>query len=158
MDWDGPILTDSGDIRYFHSVTGESLKERACILVLTSMAHDIFFTPQSVVQTQRILGSDIMMALDECPAYPSSRQAVSKSLKITNSWLEEGIRYFEDTKPQYDHDQIFVPISQGSVYDDLRRESTLLTRSLTHRFRLSGIISWRSHMRSFIGWSDYARN
>ncbi|MFN8279543.1 MAG: tRNA guanosine(34) transglycosylase Tgt [Saprospiraceae bacterium] len=125
MDWDGPILTDSGGYQVFSLSDRRIVKREGVYFSSHIDGSRHIFTPQSVVQTQRILGSDIMMALDECPAYPSSRQAVSKSLKITNSWLEEGIRYFEDTKPQYDHDQIFVPISQGSVYDDLRRESTL---------------------------------
>ncbi|HMW38268.1 MAG TPA: tRNA guanosine(34) transglycosylase Tgt [Saprospiraceae bacterium] len=125
MDWDGPILTDSGGYQVFSLSDRRIVKKEGVYFSSHIDGSRHLFTPQSVVQTQRILGSDIMMALDECPAYPSSRQAVSKSLKITNSWLEEGIRNFEDTKPQYDHDQIFVPISQGSVYDDLRRESTL---------------------------------
>lgn len=125
MDWDGPILTDSGGYQVFSLSDRRIVKKEGVYFSSHIDGSRHLFTPQSVVQTQRILGSDIMMALDECPSYPSTRQAASKSLKITNSWLEEGIRNFEDTKPQYNHDQIFVPISQGSVYDDMRKESTL---------------------------------
>jgi queuine tRNA-ribosyltransferase len=72
---------------------------------------------------RKALGSDIMMALDECPPYPSEKTYAKKSMVLTHKWLEAGIQYFEKTKPLYGHTQCFVPICQGSVYDELRLAS-----------------------------------
>ncbi|MCC6816477.1 MAG: tRNA guanosine(34) transglycosylase Tgt [Saprospiraceae bacterium] len=123
MNWKKPILTDSGGYQVFSLSERRKVKPEGVYFSSHIDGSKHLFTPESVVDTQRILGSDIMMALDECPAYPCTKQAAKKSLEITKSWLARGYYHFENTNPLYGHDQIFVPIAQGSTYDDLRIES-----------------------------------
>ncbi|NOT38488.1 MAG: tRNA guanosine(34) transglycosylase Tgt [Saprospiraceae bacterium] len=123
MNWKKPILTDSGGYQVFSLSARRKVKAEGVYFSSHIDGSKHLFTPESVVDTQRILGSDIMMALDECPAYPCTKPAARKSLEITKAWLERGIAHFKNTEPLYGHDQIFVPIAQGSIYDDLRIES-----------------------------------
>lgn len=123
MNWNRPILTDSGGYQVFSLSERRKIKPEGVYFNSHIDGSKHLFTPESVVDTQRILGSDIMMALDECPAYPCPKAAAHKSLEITKSWLERGYRHYQNTSSMYGHDQIFVPIAQGSVYDDLRIES-----------------------------------
>lgn len=82
------------------------------------------FTPENVVKIQRIIGSDIMMALDECTPYPCTYEYAKKSMHITHRWLKRGWQAYNETEPLYGHEQAFFPIIQGSVYKDLRLQST----------------------------------
>ncbi|MEP7194938.1 MAG: tRNA guanosine(34) transglycosylase Tgt [Saprospiraceae bacterium] len=125
MNWVKPILTDSGGYQVFSLSSNRKIKREGVYFNSHIDGSKHLFTPQSVVDTQRILGSDIMMALDECPAYPCTKQDAKKSLKITNEWLEMGVKHFEHTQKLYAQEQIFVPIAQGSVFPDLRTESIL---------------------------------
>lgn len=125
MNWQGPILTDSGGYQVFSLSARRKIKPEGVTFQSHIDGSKHIFTPESVVDTQRILGSDIMMALDECPPYPCTRKYAEKSLKITNDWLIRGIEHFKNTSPKYEQEQIFVPIAQGSVFDDLRKESIL---------------------------------
>jgi queuine tRNA-ribosyltransferase len=81
------------------------------------------FTPENVVETQRIIGSDIMMALDECPPYPSDFKYAKDSMELTHRWLKRGIEHFRNTEPLYEHSQTYFPIVQGSTYPELRKQS-----------------------------------
>ncbi|MBK9271316.1 MAG: tRNA guanosine(34) transglycosylase Tgt [Saprospiraceae bacterium] len=124
MAWDKPILTDSGGYQVYslssrRKITPEGVKFQSHI---DGSSH--FFSPESVVDIQRTLGSDIMMALDECTPYPCDRKYAQKSLKLTNDWLERGYKRFEETSELYGKKQIFVPISQGSLFEDLRKASS----------------------------------
>jgi queuine tRNA-ribosyltransferase len=120
MNWNKPILTDSGGYQVF------SLSERRKILHngvvfrshIDGSKH--LFTPENVIDTQRILGSDLMMALDECPPYPAEKSYAEKSMHLTHKWLDIGINHFCKTNSEYGYDQCFIPICQGSVYEDLR--------------------------------------
>ncbi len=123
MNWKKPILTDSGGYQVFSLSDRRKIKPEGVYFSSHIDGSKHLFTPESVVDTQRILGSDIMMALDECPAYPCTKQAAKKSLEITKDWLTRGFNHFEKTKPHYGHEQIFIPIAQGSIYEDLRIES-----------------------------------
>lgn len=123
MNWKKPILTDSGGYQVFSLSERRKVKTEGVYFSSHIDGSKHLFTPESVVDIQRVLGSDIMMALDECPAYPCTKQAAKKSLEITKNWLARGFNHFEKTKSLYGHDQIFVPIAQGSIYDDLRIES-----------------------------------
>ncbi|HQX43180.1 MAG: tRNA guanosine(34) transglycosylase Tgt [Saprospiraceae bacterium] len=125
MNWQGPILTDSGGYQVFSLSARRKIKPEGVTFQSHIDGSKHIFTPESVVDTQRILGSDIMMALDECPPYPCTRKYAEKSLKITNDWLIRGIEHFKNTAAKYEQEQIFVPIAQGSVFDDLRKESIL---------------------------------
>lgn len=123
MNWDKPLLTDSGGYQVFSLSANRKIKEEGVIFSSHIDGSKHLFTPASVVDIQRSLGSDIMMALDECPPYPSERAYVRRSMNITHRWLEAGINHFEKTNSLYGHHQCYVPISQGSVYEDLRIES-----------------------------------
>lgn len=123
VSWDRPILTDSGGYQVFslaanRKLTHEGVKFRSHI---DGSYH--LFTPENVVDTERIIGSDIMMALDECTPFPCERKYAEKSLKLTHQWLERGFEQFEKTAPLYGIPQWYFPIVQGSVYGDLREES-----------------------------------
>lgn len=123
MNWNKPLLTDSGGYQVFSLSANRKIKEEGVVFSSHIDGSKHLFTPERVVEIQRSLGSDIMMALDECPPYPSERNYVRRSMNITHRWLESGINHFEKTNPLYGHQQCYVPISQGSVYEDLRIES-----------------------------------
>lgn len=125
INWDKPLLTDSGGYQIFSLSARRKITNEGVTFFSHIDGSKQFFTPESVVDIQRIIGSDIMMALDECTPYPCTRQYAVKSLKITKNWLERGIIQMEQTKPLYQHNQIFVPIAQGSLFEDLRQESIL---------------------------------
>ncbi len=121
--WDGPILTDSGGFQVF-SLTGiRKLREEGCEFRSHIDGSKHIFTPENVMDTQRIIGADIMMALDECPPGQSDYQYAKKSLGLTQRWLDRCIRRFRDTEPLYGHHQALFPIVQGCTYKDLRQES-----------------------------------
>lgn len=124
MSWDKPILTDSGGYQVFslserRKITDEGVRFSSHI---DGSKH--VFTPENVVEIQRIIGSDIMMALDECTPYPCTYEYAQKSMHITHRWLKRGWQAYNETKPLYGHEQAFFPIIQGSVYKDLRMQST----------------------------------
>lgn len=123
MNWEKPLLTDSGGYQVFSLSANRKIKEEGVVFSSHIDGSKHLFTPARVVDIQRSLGSDIMMALDECPPYPSERNYVRRSMNITHRWLETGINHFEKTNSLYGHHQCYVPISQGSVYEDLRIES-----------------------------------
>ncbi len=121
--WDKPILTDSGGYQVFSLAENRKLTEEGALFKSHIDGSKHRFTPENVVEIQRILGSDIMMALDECPPYPCEYQYAKDSMHLTHRWLERGIRHFKSTTPLYRHNQAYFPIVQGSVYKDLRRQS-----------------------------------
>ena len=117
IGWDRPILTDSGGFQVF-SLTGiRKLTEEGC----TFSSH--IDTPENNVDTQRIIGADIMMALDECCPGDADYQYAKKSLGMTQRWLDRFLRRFDETQPLYGYSQAVFPIVQGCVYPDLRREA-----------------------------------
>ena len=121
--WDGPILTDSGGFQVF-SLTGiRKLREEGCEFRSHIDGSKHIFTPENVMDTQRIIGADIMMALDECPPGQSDYQYAKKSLGLTQRWLDRCIKRFGETEPLYGHQQALFPIVQGCTYKDLRREA-----------------------------------
>ncbi len=123
--WDRPILTDSGGFQVF-SLTGiRKLREEGCEFRSHIDGSKHVFTPENVVDTQRTIGADIMMALDECPPGESDYQYAKKSLGLTQRWLDRCIKRFNETEPLYGHRQALFPIVQGCKYRDLRREAAL---------------------------------
>ena len=121
--WDRPILTDSGGFQVFSLSEQRKLTEEGAHFRSHIDGSKHLFTPENVVDTQRVIGADIMMALDECPPGTSDRQYARKSLDLTMRWLERGWRHYKDTEPLYGHYQSFFPIVQGCVYPDMRREA-----------------------------------
>ncbi len=121
--WDKPILTDSGGFQVFSLSANRKLKEEGAYFRSHIDGSKHLFTPENVVDIQRSIGSDIMMALDECPSGKSDYNYAKKSLELTLRWLKRGWNHFNATSPKYGHSQAFFPIVQGCVYADLRRES-----------------------------------
>lgn len=122
-NWDRPILTDSGGFQIF-SLTGiRKLTPEGCTFQSHIDGSRHTFTPENNVDTQRIIGADIMMALDECCPGDADHAYAARSLQLTKNWLERYARRFHETKPLYGYDQTFFPIIQGCTYPDLRREA-----------------------------------
>ena len=121
--WDRPILTDSGGFQVF-SLTGiRKLREEGCEFRSHIDGSKHFFTPENVIDTQRVIGADIMMAFDECPPGTSDYSYAKKSLAMTHRWLDSCLKRVEQTAPLYGHSQSLFPIVQGCTYKDLRTES-----------------------------------
>ena len=121
--WDRPILTDSGGFQVF-SLTGiRKLREEGCEFRSHIDGSKHFFTPENVMDTERIIGADIMMAFDECPPGKSDYQYAKNSLGLTQRWLDRCIKRFNETEPLYGHEQSLFPIVQGCTYKDLRSEA-----------------------------------
>lgn len=123
MSWKNNILTDSGGYQVYslsanRKINPEGVKFKSHI---DGSYH--FFTPESVIDTQRNIGADIIMAFDECPPYPCEKNYARKSMDLTHKWLIRCINRFNSTHPKYEYDQCLFPIVQGSVYKDLRRQS-----------------------------------
>ncbi|QYR10431.1 tRNA guanosine(34) transglycosylase Tgt [Prevotella sp. Rep29] len=121
--WDKPILTDSGGFQVF-SLTGiRKLREEGCEFRSHIDGSKHIFTPENVMDTERIIGADIMMALDECPPGQSDYQYAKKSLGLTERWLDRCIKRFNETEPLYGYEQSLFPIVQGCTFKDLRSEA-----------------------------------
>ena len=121
--WGRPILTDSGGFQVF-SLTGiRKLKEEGCEFRSHIDGSKHFFTPENVIDTQRVIGADIMMAFDECPPGDSDYQYAKKSLALTQRWLDRCIKQFDNTKPLYGYEQTLFPIVQGCTFKDLRQDA-----------------------------------
>lgn len=128
--WERPILTDSGGFQVFSLSSNRKLKEEGAYFRSHIDGSKHLFTPEKVVDIQRSIGSDIMMALDECPPGTSDYDYAKKSLALTTRWLDRGWKHFNATQPKYGHQQAFFPIVQGCVYPDLRRESAKFVADL----------------------------
>lgn len=121
--WDKPILTDSGGFQVF-SLTGiRKLKEEGCEFRSHIDGSKHFFTPENVMETERMIGADIMMAFDECPPGNSDYAYAKKSLGLTQRWLERCVKKFKETEPLYGYEQSLFPIVQGCTYRDLRQDA-----------------------------------
>lgn len=123
MHWEKPILTDSGGFQVFSLSAIRKLKDEGVEFRSHIDGSKHFFTPENVVDTQRVIGSDIMMALDECTPGNADYDYAKKSLELTTKWLKRGFEHFRKTKPLYGHSQAFFPIVQGCVFPNLRKEA-----------------------------------
>ena len=123
MNWPGAILTDSGGYQVFSLSDIRELEPDGVVFKshLDGSRHK--FTPESVIETQRIFGSDIMMVLDECPPYPASESYVRNSLDLTHRWAGMCFDAFHNSSGRYGHRQFLFGITQGGVYPELRRQS-----------------------------------
>ena len=118
--WDKPILTDSGGFQIFSLKGIRKLTEEGCTFQSHIDGSRHTFTPENNIDTQRIIGADIMMALDECCPGDADRKYAEKSLRLTQNWLERCYRHYEQTEPLYGYHQSLFPIVQGCTYPDLR--------------------------------------
>jgi queuine tRNA-ribosyltransferase len=124
--WDKPILTDSGGFQVFSLSENRKLKEDGAHFRSHIDGSKHIFTPENVVDIQRIIGADIMMAFDECTPGDAPYEYAKKSMQLTHRWLQRGLKQFDETEGLYGYKQTFFPIVQGCVYPDLRRESAKL--------------------------------
>lgn len=118
-----PMLTDSGGFQVFSLAGIRKLREEGCEFRSHIDGSKHFFTPEGVMDIERAIGADIMMAFDECPPGTADYAYAKKSLQLTMGWLERCVRQFNATEPLYDYPQALFPIVQGCVYKDLRTES-----------------------------------
>lgn len=121
--WKRPILTDSGGYQVFSLADNRKLKEEGAHFQSHIDGSKHLFTPENIVEIQRTIGADIVMAFDECTPYPCDYKYAKSSMELTHRWLERGVRHFKQTDPLYGYQQFFFPIVQGSVYSDLRKIS-----------------------------------
>ncbi len=121
--WDRPILTDSGGYQVYSLSGNRKIKEEGVVFQSHIDGSRHTFTPERVMDIQRIIGADIIMAFDECPPYPCDYSYAKNSLRITHQWLDRCFNRMQETQPLYGHHQSLFPIVQGSTFSDLRKES-----------------------------------
>ncbi len=121
--WEGPMLTDSGGFQVFSLADCRKLKEEGCHFRSHIDGSKHLFTPENVMETQRTIGADIMMAFDECPPGDAPYDYAAKSLALTERWLDRCFTRFEQTAPKWGHSQSLFPIVQGCAYEDLRERA-----------------------------------
>lgn len=121
--WDRPILTDSGGYQVFSLAANRKIKEEGVLFQSHIDGSRHLFTPESVIDTQRSIGADIIMAFDECPPYPSEYAYAKTSMELTHRWLARCVQHMNATEPKYGYEQSLFPIVQGSTYKDLRKQS-----------------------------------
>lgn len=120
MNWDGPLLTDSGGYQVYSLSELRKISEEGVIFKSHLDGSKQQFTPENVVETQRIIGSDIMMPLDECPPSMAEKEYIRKSGELTIRWAERAKEAFSATTPLYGHEQYLFGITQGGIHEDLR--------------------------------------
>lgn len=121
--WNKPILTDSGGYQVFSLANNRKLTEEGAVFKSHIDGSKHLFSPERVMDIQRIIGADIIMAFDECPPYPCDYGYARKSMDLTHRWLKRCIERFDSTEGKYGYSQTLFPIVQGSVYPELRKQS-----------------------------------
>ena len=123
IGWDKPILTDSGGYQVYSLAGTRKIKEAGVTFASHIDGSKHLFTPENVMDIQRKIGADLIMAFDECTPYPCEYRYAEKSMQMTHRWLTRCIEQFDNTPPLYGYEQTLLPIVQGSVYPDLRKKS-----------------------------------
>jgi queuine tRNA-ribosyltransferase len=123
MNWQKPILTDSGGYQVYSLSDNRKIIEEGVKFHSHIDGSHHLFSPESVMDIQRIIGADIVMAFDECTPYPCDHHYAMKSMEMTHRWLTRCIGHFNSTQQKYEHSQALFPIVQGSVYPELRKIS-----------------------------------
>ncbi len=139
--WDKPILTDSGGYQVYSLTEVRKIKEEGVTFRSHVDGSKHLFTPENVMDIQRIIGADIIMAFDECTPYPCDYRYASKSLDMTHRWLQRCCDRFDATEPKYGYSQTLFPIVQGSVYKDLREKSAEVIASFNREGNAIGGLS-----------------
>jgi queuine tRNA-ribosyltransferase len=128
INWDRPILTDSGGYQVFSLSDNRKLTDEGAHFRSHIDGSKHLFTPENVIDIQRTIGADIIMAFDECTPYPCEYEYAKESMELTHKWLSRCIKQMNETNPKYGYDQFLFPIVQGSVYKDLRETSAKFIR------------------------------
>ncbi len=141
MNWDKPILTDSGGYQVYSLAKMRKIKEEGVHFSSHIDGAKLFFTPEYAMDIQRTIGADIIMAFDECPPYPCDYNYAKNSMHRTHRWLERCIERVDTTEPKYGYEQTLAPIVQGSTYKDLRIESAEFIASMERDINAIGGLS-----------------
>jgi queuine tRNA-ribosyltransferase len=123
MSWERPILTDSGGYQVFSLAGNRKLTDQGAVFKSHIDGSVHLFTPENTIDIQRIIGSDIMMVLDECAPFPCDHKYAQKSVALTHHWLERAVKHYRSSDPVWEKEQYLFPIVQGGVFDDLRKIS-----------------------------------
>ena len=123
INWDKPLLTDSGGYQVYSLADKRKINEEGVKFTSHIDGSSHFFSPENVMDIQRSIGADIIMAFDECTPYPCEYGYAKKSMEMTHRWLKRCCQRFDSAKGRYDYEQTLFPIVQGSVYKDLREKS-----------------------------------
>jgi queuine tRNA-ribosyltransferase len=123
MNWNRPVLTDSGGYQVFSLAANRKINEEGVTFQSHIDGSRHVFTPETVMDIQRTIGADIIMAFDECPPYPSDHFYARTSMELTHRWLDKCIQRFNETGSKYEHAQNLFPIVQGGTFADLRKQS-----------------------------------
>lgn len=141
IGWDQPILTDSGGYQVYSLADSRKITEEGVTFKAHIDGSKQFFTPENVMDIQRTIGADIIMAFDECTPYPCEEKYARDSMKMTHRWAKRCIERFDNTEPYYGYEQVFAPIVQGSVYPELRKESATFIAGLDQKINAIGGLS-----------------
>lgn len=140
--WDRPILTDSGGYQVFSLSHRRKIKPEEGVWFQSHIdGSRHLFSPEKVMEIERSIGADIVMAFDECTPYPCDHRYAEESMNITNSWLQRCCKHFDETEPKYGYTQTLFPIVQGSTYPDLRKRATEFVCSMNREGNAIGGVS-----------------
>lgn len=128
--WSKPVLTDSGGYQVFSLSNNRKLTEEGAVFQSHIDGSRHLFSPEKVMDIQRSIGADIIMAFDECPPYPSDYEYAKKSMELTHRWLARCRKRLDETEPKYGYEQTLFPIVQGSTFPDLRKASADFAASM----------------------------
>ncbi len=141
IGWDRPMLTDSGGFQVYSLSEQRKIKEEGVVFRSHLDGSKHLFSPEAVMDIQREIGADIVMAFDECTPYPCEYDYARRSMELTHRWLERCCERFDTTEPRYGYRQTLFPIVQGSVYQDLRRQSAEVVASFEREGNAIGGLS-----------------
>jgi queuine tRNA-ribosyltransferase len=141
MNWEGPILTDSGGFQVYSLGDSRKIKEEGVTFRSHIDGSKHLFSPEYAIDIQRTIGADIIMAFDECTPYPCDYSYAKRSMHMTHRWLKRCCDRFDSTEGKYGYDQTFFPIVQGSTYKDLREESAEMIASFEREGNAIGGLS-----------------
>ena len=156
--WYKPILTDSGGYQVFSLANNRKLTEEGALFQSHIDGSKHLFSPEKVMDIQRIIGGDIIMAFDECPPYPSDYAYAKKSMELTHRWLQRCFKRFNETPDKYGYTQNLFPIIQGSTYKDLRTTSAEFIASQNATGNAIGGLSVGEPMEMMYEFTEYCCN
>lgn len=157
-NWQGPILTDSGGYQVYSLTEVRKIREEGVTFRSHIDGSKHLFTPENVMDTQRVIGADIIMAFDECTPYPCEYSYARKSLDMTHRWLKRCVDRFDSTEPLYGYEQTLFPIVQGSVYKDLREKSAEVIASFNRDGNAIGGLSVGEPAEEMYAMTDVVTN
>ncbi|GAB4244876.1 MAG: tRNA guanosine(34) transglycosylase Tgt [Saprospiraceae bacterium] len=141
IGWERPMLTDSGGFQVYSLSDQRKIKEEGVVFKSHLDGSKHLFTPENVMDIQRAIGADIIMAFDECTPYPCEYNYAKKSMEMTHRWLKRCCDRFDSTEGHYGYSQTLFPIVQGSVYEDLRKQSAEVIASFDREGNAIGGLS-----------------